>query len=799
MKKRLQLLFLSILFCISTAPLWAQVSIPPLSASDFKESNLLLVSDGTKYYGVVSLEYVVSDGKASTEMLLYLPNRKKEIDLSLGYNINSHQQIYFDSHTGRATIKALQGEWNGSLTISPEGNVLYNEQEHAPLAVLRPYLLTDSRGSENIEYPMVKIGTQVWLRTNLSTLHLNDGTPLALPQNKKEWMAASAPAVCYYDNSQEALARYGAFYNWHAAKEAKLAPIGWRVTSLKDWEHLAKYLDPQGGSDYDMETSSLSSTAGELLKSTNGWSTPSNPGDGSLQKGSNRTFMTVLPAGSTSTSKFFNGYSGQGFQAYFWTTDRSDFNEKKAHFIRFFWDAQVINCHFEDLFYGYSIRCLLDSPLALPKKGVEASSQIILHSAKAVGEKIRLMLTANGAVMAKGIEEPIVIGEEKEYTISSKEIQLIGDITSINCAENRITELSFDGCKSLAIVDCSKNALQALDLKGLPNLHTLLCSDNDLHSLDLSASSELSKLWCSDNPSLSAIDLTQCPNLLALWCYNCNLSKLDLSRCHSISGIDCFNNQIETLILGSASELTRIYCYNNNLSSLPLENTPNLDELNCSNNLLTDLQFARTPYLSSLNCANNSITLLNVSNLTNLTSLYCQKNRLTELDLKSNRALEVLHCYENQIGEEKMGELIRSLRSVSTSDHSDLMIINTMADDEKNRPLAEHIAQAKAKGWTPKDFQGGVNNGNGVPFAGFTASLLPDGNSRIAISIEEDGRTIRLSNIYSSVYVYDGQGHLLAIATPQGDRSCRISLDGYRGSLLLYLAETKQVKRIFLP
>jgi uncharacterized protein (TIGR02145 family) len=93
-------------------------------------------------------------------------------------------------------------------------------------------------------YASLVLGTQVWLRNNLSATHFNDGSPIPLAAGNEEWMAADGPAYCWYNHESTGPKHgHGALYNWHVAHSGKICPTGWRVPTDKDWYTLIAYLD----------------------------------------------------------------------------------------------------------------------------------------------------------------------------------------------------------------------------------------------------------------------------------------------------------------------------------------------------------------------------------------------------------------------------------------------------------------------------------------------------------------------------------------------------------------------------
>ncbi len=379
------------LILLGASSLFGQVKISQVNETDFSGTNLQIVMNGENEVGLLSYEYVVLNETGEKMFLLYLPKEDRSIDFSKAYIIKKKGVITFSPTTGVATLSEENTGTEGAIYISTEGKVLSTALENAPECSLKPYFLEDKRANEVEKYALVKIGNQVWLRENLRTKLFNDGSEILFVPEKKKWMALKFPAVTYYGGKETNRQKMGALYNWYAGtEETKLAPKGWKIPAVGDWEKLAKYIDPKGAMTYDMETSTLSYKAGELIKSETEWQEPPSPISGStLQVGNNKTMLNLKAYGSTSTSKYFDGYSGIGRQGYFWTSTQSDYENTKGLFIRLFWDSQTINCSFEDKFMGYSVRCILDSSIKLAaKQASNTASLTIANTAGKLAEKL---------------------------------------------------------------------------------------------------------------------------------------------------------------------------------------------------------------------------------------------------------------------------------------------------------------------------------------------------------------------------------------------------------------------------
>jgi len=163
---------------------------------------------------------------------------------------------------------------------------------------IRSQTVTDYDG--NI-YQTVTIGTQVWMRENLKSLHYSDGTPI-----NEVWS---------YNNSEAEAAVYGRIYSWNAAMKGAsssdlipsgvqgVCPTGWHLPSSSEWRILT---DRYGGEDL----------AGAQLKEagTIHWLSP-NTG------ATNESGFTALPGGFHYQPE--GGFGVMGSTGGWWTSYNS--------------------------------------------------------------------------------------------------------------------------------------------------------------------------------------------------------------------------------------------------------------------------------------------------------------------------------------------------------------------------------------------------------------------------------------------------------------------------------------------
>ncbi|MHB8903977.1 MAG: fibrobacter succinogenes major paralogous domain-containing protein [Patescibacteria group bacterium] len=147
-------------------------------------------------------------------------------------------------------------------------------------------------------YDTVRIGKQTWTVQNLQAKHYRDGSAIPVITDNTAWFNADKGAMCYYNNDA---ANGGVSYNQLAATDSRgIAPVGWHVPTIAEWEELWNYL----GGMY---------VAGGYLKEAGltHWLTPN-------YKADNKTGFTALPAGWRRETGVF---SGLGESARWWSMD----------------------------------------------------------------------------------------------------------------------------------------------------------------------------------------------------------------------------------------------------------------------------------------------------------------------------------------------------------------------------------------------------------------------------------------------------------------------------------------------
>jgi len=185
-------------------------------------------------------------------------------------------------------------------------------------------------GDGNV-YTTVTIGTQVWLKENLKTTRLSDGTVIPNVTDNAEWVNLTSPGYSWYDNNAANKNDYGALYNWYTVNTGKLCPNGFHVASLAEWNALSDFLG-------------IDDAALKLKEAgTVHWTAPN--------AASNATGFTALPGGYRYNSVF----SYLGSEGQWWTSTQH--SENNANYIIMNNSDYVGHCDrwFND---GLSVRCI---------------------------------------------------------------------------------------------------------------------------------------------------------------------------------------------------------------------------------------------------------------------------------------------------------------------------------------------------------------------------------------------------------------------------------------------------------
>jgi Leucine-rich repeat (LRR) protein len=247
---------------------------------------------------------------------------------------------------------------------------------------------------------------------------------------------------------------------------------------------------------------------------------------------------------------------------------------------------------------------------------------------KAALVKIRDLNTNNdGAIQLSEAEKfDGKIDVRNSYIRSLEGIEFFTKITTLNCFNNKLTQIDVSKNTELISFDCNTNLLTQLDISKNTKLAYVNCPNNQLTQLDVSKNIKLRNLICSYN-KLIQLDVSRNTELKELTCGGTNrLTHLDISKNSKLTNLSCRNNSLTKLNIQKNTELISLNCYNTKLTQLDVSKNVKLLILDCSNNQLTQFDVSKNVMLRDLDCSNNQLTQLDISKNIKLRKIDCRNN-----------------------------------------------------------------------------------------------------------------------------------------------------------------------------
>jgi uncharacterized protein (TIGR02145 family) len=212
------------------------------------------------------------------------------------------------------------------------------------VALLSSYTSLLASGLVDIDgnnYPVVKIGNQIWMKENLRVSRYRNGVSIPIVTDATAWGSLTTGGRSWYNNDSTTYENpYGNLYNWHAVADSRgLCPTGWHVPTDAEWTTLTTYLEGE-------------SVAGGKMKTigTTYWNSP-NTG------ATNESGFSALPGGFRN---FVGSFDNISYLAFFWSATEIDYDFAWIRYLNYN-DGDV----FRDLdisykWLGASVRCLRD-------------------------------------------------------------------------------------------------------------------------------------------------------------------------------------------------------------------------------------------------------------------------------------------------------------------------------------------------------------------------------------------------------------------------------------------------------
>lgn len=208
-------------------------------ALSFSESDIYRVYHKGKAIAEICKEYLKSETINSQAITCYPIQTNGKSDLSKGTVLKLMND---ESNTagGKINWDIEDNTFNYTPGNSTSINVIYfnekgevlTEKPETPNDInIISHTLRDLRSGSIKEYPIVKIGTQYWMKENLQATSYRDGSDI------KHITEFRGEAGYFYTEKKVSY-----FYRGDVLTQKELAPEQWKVPDKKDWDSLVKYV-----------------------------------------------------------------------------------------------------------------------------------------------------------------------------------------------------------------------------------------------------------------------------------------------------------------------------------------------------------------------------------------------------------------------------------------------------------------------------------------------------------------------------------------------------------------------------
>ena len=232
--------------------------------------------------------------------------------------------------------------------------------------------LVECKDIDGNNYPVVKIGDQIWMAENLVTTRYADGTQIPIEKRNYIWKLIESNNTekyyCFVNNDWNGEKDiYGALYTFGAAVNGipqadssdvvqGVCPNGWHLPSKYEWNILGDYLIANG---YNYDNTTIGNKIGKsLAASSERWSLNTLAGTIGNDVGhNNRSGFSGLPAGqrNPSTGQFLR----IGTNTYFWTSTEYDSTGAASCSLGSI-TTGLTHYYSGEKSFGFSVRCVKD-------------------------------------------------------------------------------------------------------------------------------------------------------------------------------------------------------------------------------------------------------------------------------------------------------------------------------------------------------------------------------------------------------------------------------------------------------
>ena len=146
-------------------------------------------------------------------------------------------------------------------------------------------------------------------------------------------------------------------------------------------------------------------------------------------------------------------------------------------------------------------------------------------------------------------------------------IEYFTNLNKLECYYSTLTSLDLSQNTMLTNIRITWTPIKALDVSNCSLLEHLQVFETNITTLDVSENQALQSLECNGNDLLQVLNVSNNPDLIAIYCSYCSLEELDVTSCTSLLGLDCRNNNLKSLDMRNGNNLQITSTDNVRLSS----------------------------------------------------------------------------------------------------------------------------------------------------------------------------------------------------------------------------------------
>lgn len=211
-----------------------------ISALSFSQSNIYRIYYGGRAIAEICKEYLNSEELTSRAIVAYPVLDNEKTDLSQGIVLQlldkddtiNGGKISWDANTNNFTYQKGSSPIITQFYLNEKKEILLEPTDDIINVNISSYTLRDIRNGKLDEYPIVKIGTQYWMKAELHATAYQNGKALSK-------LTALGQGAGYFKPDKYEIY----FYNGEAILAGQLNPPGWKIPAEKDWERLKYYLN----------------------------------------------------------------------------------------------------------------------------------------------------------------------------------------------------------------------------------------------------------------------------------------------------------------------------------------------------------------------------------------------------------------------------------------------------------------------------------------------------------------------------------------------------------------------------